>query len=69
MYAILKYKNIGFHLKAKENELIFEDNSGSYISYRLEEKKVYTNIVYSSRDRLLNNYQKQMMKELGWLDE
>lgn len=68
MYAIRKYDDIGFKIKAKENKLIFEDtNTGCYINYDLLEKKVYTNIVFSTRIKMLNNLETQMKKELGWI--
>ena len=66
MYAIKKFQDKGYNLKAEDNKLIFEDKTESRYIFDLTNKKVFSNILIRSDQKEYDNIINQMKKELGW---
>ena len=66
MYAIRKFKEAGYILRAEENKLIFEDNTECRYIFDLANKKVLSNVLMRSDEKFYNNLINQRKKELDW---
>lgn len=66
MGAINRFRDRGYKLKVKEDEIIFEDFVETRYIFDLKNQKVRTNVVWSSDEKVFNRLIKDFKKELGW---
>lgn len=66
MGVINRFKDKGYKIKAKEDEIIFEHRSEERYIFDLKNKEVRTNVVWTSDEKAMNRLIKDFEKELGW---
>ena len=64
MGAINRFRDRGYKIKVKEDEIIFEDITEARFIFDLKNKKVRSNVVWTSDEKAINRLIKDFKKEL-----
>ena len=64
MGAINRFRDRGYKLKVKEDEIIFEHRDEERYVFDLKNKKVRTNVMWTSDEKAMNKLIKDFEKEL-----
>lgn len=64
MGAINRFRDRDYKLKVKEDEIIFEDITEARFIFDLKNKKVRSNVVWTSDEKAINRLIKDFKKEL-----
>lgn len=66
MGVINRFRDRGFKLKVKEDEIKFEHRSGEKYIFDLKNEKVKTNVMWTSDQKTYDRLIKDFKKEWGW---
>jgi hypothetical protein len=64
MGAINRFRDRGYKLKVKEDEIIFENIVKTRYIFDLKKQKVRTNLIWSNDEKVLNRLVRDFKKEL-----
>lgn len=66
MGIINRFRDRGFELKVKEDEIKFEHRDGEKYIFDLKNEKVKTNVMWTSDQKTYDRLIKDFKKEFGW---